>query len=71
MQTSLKTEKAKEYTKEQVFEVIHQFLDEESKLVTRKMISEDSFVAPAWSEHQAYYLGMLKTIEKIVKFIPK
>jgi hypothetical protein len=71
MQLSLKTEEAQEYTKEQVFEVIHQFLDEESKLITRKMTSEDSFTAPAWSEHQAYYLGMLKLIEKLTKFIPK
>ena len=71
MQISLKTEEAKEFTKEQVFETLHQFLEEESKLITRKMISEDSFTATAWSEHQAYYLGMLKTIEKITKFIPK
>jgi hypothetical protein len=70
MQSSLKTEESKEYTKEQVFEVIHRFLEEESKLTTRKMISEDSFTAPAWAERQAYYLGMLKALDKFTKFIP-
>ena len=54
----LKTEKAKSLTKNQVFEELN------------KYFKEESFKNPAWSEQQAFNLGLQKAFTKILNHLP-
>lgn len=70
MINKLKAKTADKLTKEQVYEIIKDFVISEKELVIRKSCSEDSFESPAWSERQAHSLGIIKMCEKILNFIP-
>jgi|TARA_B110000977_G_C11057309_1_gene484576 hypothetical protein len=66
----LKSEKAKELTKNQVFEELNKYFKEQIELSQRKCMDEDSFNIPAWSEKQAYQLGLQKAFTKVLNLIP-
>jgi hypothetical protein len=66
----LKSSKAKDLTKNDVFRELKQYLAEQISLSTRKSLSEDNFTLPAWSEFQAYQLGFQKAFSKLDELIP-
>jgi hypothetical protein len=66
----LKSEKAKSLTKNQVFEELNKYFKEQIELSQRKCMDEDSFTSPAWSEFQAYHLGLQKAFTKVLNLIP-
>jgi len=66
----LKSEKAKELSKSQVFSELRKYLKEQIELSQRKTFDEDSFNKPSWSEYQAYQLGIQKSLNKLVNLIP-
>lgn len=59
-----------EYTKEELFIILHEYIREQLELSRRKMLDEDNFGKPAWSEYQAYQLGFQKALTKLDSFIP-
>jgi hypothetical protein len=66
----LKSEKAKDLTKREVFILLREYLDEQIELSRRKTLSEDSFSLPSWSEFQAYQLGIQRAYFKLKDAIP-
>lgn len=66
----LKSEKAKSLTKKEVLDLIKEYLTEQVDLSRRKMLSEENFSIPSWSEFQAYQLGMQKAFIKLNDLIP-
>ena len=52
----LKSDKAKSLTKQQVFEELKAYCQEQILLAQRKAIDEDTFDKPAWAQYQAYQL---------------
>jgi hypothetical protein len=66
MNLNLKSKEAKEYSKEEVFLIIQEFIREQIELSQRKTLDEDSFNKPSWSEYQAFQLGMQRAY-RIVK----
>jgi hypothetical protein len=66
----LKSEKAKDLTKREVFILIREFLDEQIDLSRRKVLQEDNFTLPSWSEFQAYQLGVQKAFIKLKDQLP-
>lgn len=70
MNISLKNKEAKEFTKEEIFEIIQIYILELKELSIRKTQDEDSFDKPSWSEYQAFQLGFQKALSKVALFIP-
>lgn len=66
----LKSEKAKSLTKNQVFEELNKYFKEQIELSRRKCMDEENFNTPAWSEFQAYQLGLQKAFIKVLNLIP-
>jgi hypothetical protein len=57
-------------TNEEIYCIIQKFIQDQVDLVRRKQESDESFESPAWSERQAYSLGLIKGLDKVLKFIP-
>jgi hypothetical protein len=70
MNLNLKSKEAKEYSKEEVFLIIQEFIREQIELSQRKTLDEDSFNKPSWSEYQAFQLGMQRAYNKVATFVP-
>ena len=70
MLNSLKSKEASDISKEEALMIIKNYIGKEVDLIHRKMITEDSFDSPAWSEKQASLLGALRLANKILNFIP-
>jgi len=70
MLNSLKSKEASSISKEEALMIIKNYIGKEVALMHRKMIADDSFDSPAWSEKQASLLGALKLADKILNFIP-
>lgn len=66
----LKSEKAKSLTKVQVFQELSKYLEEQISLSQRKSMDEENFSSGAWSERQAFQLGLQKAFTKILSHIP-
>ena len=66
----LKSEKAKSLTKKQVFEELEKYFKEQIELSQRTCMNDDNFSLPAWSEQQAYNLGIQKAFTKILNHLP-
>lgn len=66
----LKDKRRKELTKKDIYDFLRQYCREEIELSNRKSTSEDSFEKPAWSEYQAYQLGIQKAFNKLLEIIP-
>jgi len=67
---NLKDKEGKALSKAEAFRVIRTYLQEQISLSQRKAIDESTFDKPAWSEHQAYLLGMQKAFSKLYNLIP-
>ena len=57
-------------SKQDVIGILRSYLEEEKALSYRKMISEEAFGSPSWAESQAFLLGDLRRIERVLKFLP-
>ena len=66
----LKSDKGKSLSKAEAFKEIRTYLEEQVSLSQRKAIDEDTFSKPAWSEYQAYQLGIQKAFLKLYNLIP-
>lgn len=66
---SLKGKEYKEMSKREVVSILLSYLEEQRELVIREM-SNSNFDLPSWSEFQAYKVGSLKTLTKVVDFLP-
>ena len=66
----LKSEKAKSLTKQEVFDLLKAYIQEQVDLSRRKSVDEDNFSLPAWSEYQAYQLGFQKAFLKLQSLLP-
>lgn len=66
----LKSEKAKSLTKQEVFQLLREYIRDQIDLSRRKQTDEENFTLPAWSEHQAYQLGFQKAFSKLYNLIP-
>ena len=66
----LKSDKAKSLTKQQVFEELKAYCQEQILLAQRKAIDEDTFDKPAWAQYQAYQLGIQKAFSRLYNLIP-
>jgi len=53
-----------------VIEILRSHLETEKSAVLGKLTSEDNFNKSSWSEHQAYLLGGVKQIDKLINFLP-
>jgi len=70
MLNSLKSKEASNISKEEALLILKNYISKEVALIHRKMIADESFDSPAWSERQAFLLGSLKLADKILDFIP-
>jgi len=66
----LKSDKGKRISKAEAFKEIRTYLEEQISLSQRKVIDETTFDKPAWSEYQAYQLGIQKAFSKLYNLIP-
>jgi hypothetical protein len=66
----LKSEKAKSLTKQEVFDLLKEYVHEQIELSRRKSVDEETFLKPAWSEYQAYQLGFQKAFLKLQSLLP-
>jgi len=57
-------------TTTQVYDIIRKYLEGQFDYSQREMLDKDGFDSPAWSERQAYLLGNMKAIQKLLDFIP-
>jgi len=57
-------------SKEEVYTFLLAYLKEQLELSRRESTNEDSFSKPAWSEFQAYQLGLQKAYLKLLNIIP-
>lgn len=57
-------------TKQEVYDIMRSYIEDQIDMARRKQISEESFEKPNWSEYQAYQCGVLKSLEKMLEFIP-
>jgi len=56
-------------SKEEVIEYLQKYVKDNLDLSRRKAESEDSFGNAEWSQYQAYQLGSIKTLNKILTFL--
>ncbi len=66
----LKSEKAKSLSKTEVFKGIQEYITEQIDLSKRKCIDEENFTLAAWSEFQAFQLGIQKALSKLQTLVP-
>lgn len=57
-------------TSQQVYDIITTYIQEQVALSQREMLSKVNFELPSWSEYQAYQLGTIKGLNKILEYIP-
>lgn len=60
----------KSLTNDEIYCIIQKFAQDQIDLVRRKQETDESFDSPAWSERQAYSLGLIKGLDKVMKFLP-
>tara|TARA_R110002020_G_scaffold455772_1_gene671995 strand:- start:1765 stop:2001 length:237 start_codon:yes stop_codon:yes gene_type:complete len=66
----LKSDKAKELSKQECFKLLKEYLDEQVELSRRKMVDEEIYTMPAYSEYIAFQLGLQKAFLKLNNLIP-
>jgi hypothetical protein len=66
----LKTDKGKSLSKAEALKEIKTYCEEQISLSQRKSLDESTFEKPAWSEYQAYQLGIQKAFNKLYNLIP-
>ena len=60
----------KSLTSVEVYGIIRAYLEEQVATAQREMLKRDNFDSPAWSEYQAFQLGNIKGLHKLLDFIP-
>jgi hypothetical protein len=70
MLNNLKGKGSEKLSKEEVYDFLHGYLEEQLSLVQRQAMSEESFTKPAWAEYQAFLLGQQKAFSKLIELIP-
>lgn len=68
MKNLLKTKK--DISKQEIYDFIVAYIDDQIKTSLREMRNSDAFNKPAWSEFQAYEIGMQKAFFKLRELIP-
>jgi hypothetical protein len=63
-------EKNNKLTKEEVYSFLSSYLKEQLNVSQRNSMNEESFSKPAWSEYQAYQLGLQKAFSKVLDLLP-
>lgn len=63
-------EKEKSLSKFEVYEILRTYCKENIDSSLSEMRSSENFSMAAWSEHQAYQLGVQKAFEKVLNFLP-
>jgi len=69
MKNSLK-DKDVNYSKEEIYLILHSFLNAQLELSRRKVIDESTFETPNWALYQAYQAGIQKALLKVKEFLP-
>lgn len=64
-------EKKEILTAPQAYDIIRKYLEDQIELAQREMLDKDNFKLPAWSEFQAFQLGVIKANQKLLDFVPK
>lgn len=70
LEKSPKNLKSKDLSRDEAFKILRDYLTEQRELGVRKLISQEGFESPSWSEQHAYNLGFIKAVEKLKTFIP-
>lgn len=70
MLNKLKEKDSDKLSKQEVYDFLISYLEEQISLSIRSVTNEDSFSKPSWSEYQAYQLGMIKAFSKVKDVIP-
>lgn len=60
----------KSLTSDEIYVIIRTWINSQVDVIRREQESNTNFDTPAWSERQAYHLGMLKGLDKVLNFIP-
>lgn len=66
----LKSDKAKSLSKQEVFLLLREYIQNQIDLSRRKCIDEENFSLPSWSEYQAFQLGFQKAFSKLYNLLP-
>lgn len=66
----LKLLNSKDLSRSQAFSLLKEYLSEQIDLSVRKVVNEENFSLPSWSEYQAYQLGNIKACQKLLSIIP-
>lgn len=66
----LRSEKYKDMSKQDVIDILHEYLEKEVEILTKQMYDYDLFIQPKWELHQAALIAELKRLSKIRAFLP-
>lgn len=71
VKTLKEAEKLKKHlTSEETCVIIRAYLEDQIATAQRKQLSETNFDKPAWGEYQAYQIGFIKGLQKVLETIP-
>jgi hypothetical protein len=70
MLNKLKEKDTSKLTKEEVYDFLIKYLEEQISLSERTTRNEESFDTPNWALHQAYHVGMQKAFTRVKELIP-
>jgi len=70
MSKTLKEKPISEYTKEEILSILQEYCEDQIETSRRKTLDEDSFMKPSWCEFQAFQLGIQKSFQKVISFLP-
>lgn len=60
----------KSLTNDEIYVIIRTYIQNQVDAVRKEQESNVNFEQPSWSERQAYHLGMLRGLDKILSYIP-
>ena len=66
----LKSEEYTTYSKDNVIEIIQEYLKECKGKCQKENLDSDDFESPGWALKQAHTNGMIKMINKLENFLP-
>lgn len=60
----------KPLTKQDIYAIIRTYIEDQIATAQRKQLAETNFDKPAWGEFQAYQIGFIKGLQKVLETIP-
>jgi hypothetical protein len=60
----------KDMSKQDVMDILHEYLDSETAILIKQMHDYDMFMEPNWDLHQAALIAEVKRLKKIKAFLP-